>query len=151
VLHEASNPITGLDRPIVFQEVEDPRFQDNRHMKVVRLSALRTGRLYPPGIIPDTHFCWRLSQPQGHSAAGRIMSMKNSNDTIGNRTRYFPNCSAVPQLTAPPRGPLNGACFVMQVNGMSITNVRGHCHKLCNKHYESKNNILMNINRLKVT
>jgi hypothetical protein len=30
-----------------FQEEEDPRFQDNRHKKVVRLSALRTGRLYP--------------------------------------------------------------------------------------------------------
>jgi hypothetical protein len=26
---------------------EAPRFQDNRLMKVVRLSALRTGRLYP--------------------------------------------------------------------------------------------------------
>ena len=35
-------------------------------MKVVRLSALRTGRLYHPGNMPDTHFCWRLSQPQGH-------------------------------------------------------------------------------------
>jgi hypothetical protein len=43
-----SNPITGLDRPLGFQEVEVPRFIDNRHMKVVRLSALRTGRLYPP-------------------------------------------------------------------------------------------------------
>jgi hypothetical protein len=42
-----SNPIPGLDRPTVFQEVEFPRFQDNRHMRVVRLSALRTGRLYP--------------------------------------------------------------------------------------------------------
>jgi hypothetical protein len=42
------NPITGLDRPWGFQEVEAPRFQDNRHIKVVRLSALRTGRLYPP-------------------------------------------------------------------------------------------------------
>ena len=29
----------------------------NRHMKVVSLSALRTGRLYPPGNIPGTHFC----------------------------------------------------------------------------------------------
>ena len=26
---------------------EAPRFQDNRHMKVVRLSDLRTGHLYP--------------------------------------------------------------------------------------------------------
>jgi len=42
-----NNPITGLDSPWGFQEVEAPRFQDNRHMKVVRLSALRTGRLYP--------------------------------------------------------------------------------------------------------
>jgi len=40
-----SNPIKGLDRPCGFQEVEAPRFQENRHMEVVRLSALRTGRL----------------------------------------------------------------------------------------------------------
>ena len=46
-----SNPITGLDRPRGFQEVEVPRFQDNRHMKVVRSSALRTGRLYPQEIF----------------------------------------------------------------------------------------------------
>jgi len=31
------------------------------------------------------------------------MSMKNFNDTIGNRTRDLPACSAVPQPTAPPR------------------------------------------------
>ena len=30
-----SNPCTDLDRPCWFQEVEAPRFQDNRHMKVV--------------------------------------------------------------------------------------------------------------------
>ena len=44
---DQSNPITGLGRPWGFQEVYAPRFQDNRHMKVVRLSVLRTGRLYP--------------------------------------------------------------------------------------------------------
>jgi hypothetical protein len=37
-------------------QVEAPRFLDNRHMKLVRLSALRTGRVYPPGNIPGTHF-----------------------------------------------------------------------------------------------
>jgi len=52
-----SNPIIGLDRPWRFQKVEAPRFQDIRHMKVVRLSAIRTCRLYPPGSIPGTHFC----------------------------------------------------------------------------------------------
>jgi len=99
------NPITGLDRPWGFQEVEAPRFQDSGHMKVIKLSALRIGRLYPAANISSTHFYYRRSQPYGHNAAGRIMSMKNSNDTIGNRTRDLPACSAVPQPTAPPRAP----------------------------------------------
>ena len=47
LLEYKSNPIIGLDRPWRFQEVEAPRYQDNQHMKVLRLSALRTGRLYP--------------------------------------------------------------------------------------------------------
>ena len=59
----------------------------------------------PPGTIPGTHFCQRLSQPQGPNTAGRIMSMKNANDTIGNRTRDLPACSEVPQLTAPSSAP----------------------------------------------
>ena len=33
------------------------------------------------------------------------MSMNNSNDTIGNRTRDLPDFGAVPQPTAPPRAP----------------------------------------------
>jgi hypothetical protein len=70
---EQSNLITGLNRPRGFQEVEAPRFQDNQHMKAVSLSALRTGRLYPPGNIPGTLVCYRLSRPHGHSATGRVM------------------------------------------------------------------------------
>ena len=58
-----------------------------------------------PSVLRDpftfTFFCWRLSKPQGH----RIMSMKNSEETIGNRTRDLPACSAVPQPTAPPCTP----------------------------------------------
>jgi hypothetical protein len=42
---------TGLDRPWGFPQVEASIFQDNRHMKVVRLPALRTGHLYPQGIF----------------------------------------------------------------------------------------------------
>jgi hypothetical protein len=49
--YQESNPITGLDRSWGFQEVEAPRFQDNRHMKVVRLSALCTSCLYPQEIF----------------------------------------------------------------------------------------------------
>jgi hypothetical protein len=81
---------------------EGSGFQDSWHMKTVSLSALHIGRVYPPGNIPDTPFCWRLSQLQGHSAAGRIMSLINSIDTIGNRTRVLSTFSAMPQPTAPP-------------------------------------------------
>jgi len=38
-----------------FYDAESLSFQDIRHMKVVRLLALHTGRLYPPGNIPDSH------------------------------------------------------------------------------------------------
>ena len=81
------------------------RIPENRHMKVVRLSALRTGPPLPPGNIPGSLSVRGWVDPRGHSAAGRIMSMKNSNDTIGNRTHDLPSCSAVPQPTAPPRAP----------------------------------------------
>jgi hypothetical protein len=37
----------------------------------------------------------RLSRPQGNSAAGRDLSMKNSNNTIGDRTCDLPPCRAV--------------------------------------------------------
>ena len=43
--------IKSLDRTWEYQEAEAPRFQDNRHMKVVRLSALRTGRFNPHEIF----------------------------------------------------------------------------------------------------
>jgi hypothetical protein len=42
--------------PTGYQEFESPRFRDNQHMKVVRLSAVDTSRLYPTGNIPGTNF-----------------------------------------------------------------------------------------------
>jgi hypothetical protein len=47
----------------------------------------------------STHFCYRLSQPQGYSKAERIKLMKNSSDTVGNRNRYILACRSVPQST----------------------------------------------------
>ena len=74
-----------------------PDFKTLGTWKLVRLSTLRTGLIYPTGNIPGTNFRRRLSQPQGHSEAGRIMAVKNSNDTIGNRTRDLPSRSSVHQ------------------------------------------------------
>ena len=56
----------------------------------------------PPGNISCAQFYWRLSRTQGQSTVVRTMSMKNSNNTVRNRTRDFPACHAVPQPTAPP-------------------------------------------------
>ena len=51
-----SNPCANLFRPWEFQEFAASSFQSNRHMKLVRLSVLGTGRLYPTGNMPGTHF-----------------------------------------------------------------------------------------------
>ena len=67
---------------------------------MIRLSALRTGRLNPPGDNPSTHFSQWQSELQGRSAAGRIKSMQNPNDTIGNRTSGIPDCNTLPRPTA---------------------------------------------------
>ena len=82
-----SNRRKGLNRPWGFQGGETLRFHDNRHMKVVRFSTLDTGRLYRSVNIVGT------VRTQGHNAARRILSMKNSNDTVENRTRDLLVCS----------------------------------------------------------
>jgi hypothetical protein len=49
----SSSPYTGLDRPLGSRSLTLPQFLGTGHMKVARLSAVGTGRLYLPG----TDFC----------------------------------------------------------------------------------------------
>jgi len=88
----------SLYKPEVFLQVESLKYPRNRHIKVVGLSALRFGHLFSPGNIPSTHFCYRLSRPQDHGAAGK------------NRTHNLPARGPVPQLSAPTGDP-NVACY----------------------------------------
>jgi hypothetical protein len=62
----------------------------------VRSSALHADRPLPPKKIPGTHFYYRLSRPQGQSAAGRIRSIEKIH-LIGTRSRDLPACSIVPK------------------------------------------------------
>jgi hypothetical protein len=74
----------------------------------VRLSALRAGRPLTPGRFLV------LCQAQGHSAAGRIRWIEKSNYLIGNRTRYLPARSTMPQPTM-----LLGSIFYPEDGGIS--------------------------------
>ena len=44
-------PLQAWTGPEGSRSFEAPRFHDNQHMKVVKLSALRTGRLYTQEIF----------------------------------------------------------------------------------------------------
>ena len=65
-----------LDVPWGFQEVQDPRFQDNRREVV--------SPTHRPPLPPSTKYCWyhfcsRLSRPQGHNVlCQRKMTMTTS-------------------------------------------------------------------------
>jgi len=68
------------------------------------------GQLYAPAAFtPMKNFCYSFlleaESTPGHTAAGRIMSIKNSSGTIANQTRNLLICCAVSQPTAPPRIP----------------------------------------------
>jgi len=60
------------------------------------------------------------------------MSIKNSNNTIGNRIRDFPACRAVPQPTAPPRSsPTERHYFKSQINLIFLFVISSFPRKKC--------------------
>jgi hypothetical protein len=71
-----------------------------------RQLALEGGQFFSPKHLPPLpwySFLLEADFTSSHGTAGRIKSMKNTNNTIGNRNLTLPACSAVPQPTAPLR------------------------------------------------
>ena len=88
-LHK-SRPVTGLNRPTVFQKVKAPRFLDNRHMKVVGYQPYAPAAFTPR--INLYSFLEAESTPE-HMEESDVMG-KIPGDTE-NRSRDLPTCSAV--------------------------------------------------------
>ena len=72
-----------------------------RHTYALRAHKIFKSKLInvaPAALTPKefsgTHFYQRMSQTQGHGAAGMIRSMKNLKDPIGNGTRHLRACSS---------------------------------------------------------
>jgi hypothetical protein len=87
-------PVTGCGGPYGCEILRLPHFLDSRLTDGSELSAVT------PKEDSWYSFCWRLSQPQDHSAAGRFRSIEKFND-IGNQTRDLPVFSIVPQPCVP--------------------------------------------------
>ena len=71
-----SYPNTRLDKPLRLQEVEALRTSKQSAYYGSKVVNPTHQSLLPPGDISGTHFCQRLSQPKGYSAARRIKSIR---------------------------------------------------------------------------
>jgi hypothetical protein len=80
-----------------------PHFLGSRLTDGGEVVSLTRRPPFTPRNIPRSHFCQRLSRPQGHNAGGMIRSIEKSTEFLGNRTHDLPACGVVPQPTTLPR------------------------------------------------
>jgi hypothetical protein len=100
-------------RPIRLWDVEAPTFSlDNRLTDGGEVVSPTRRPPFAPGKIPGTHFCLRLSRPQGHSEAGSIIPIEKSDDLFRNWTRNLTACSILPQSSTLPRVPVINSCLL---------------------------------------
>jgi hypothetical protein len=77
-------PVAGHGGPQNCETSRLPHFLENWFIDGGEVVGLTWQLPFTPSKISGTHFCWRVSQPHGHSAARRHRSTKKSNEFIGN-------------------------------------------------------------------
>jgi hypothetical protein len=97
IYHKAIHA-TGRESPQGCETLRLLHLLDNLLTEGGEVVSLKRRPPCTPRKIPGTHFCYRMSLPQSHSAAGRIRSLGKSID-IGNRIRDLAACNTVPQPT----------------------------------------------------
>jgi hypothetical protein len=95
---------TGLTSPLGTKRLRLPAEQEGGKVSTTHRPPL------PPRRYSYCSFLLKLESIQAPQC-GRIKSLKNPNDPIGNRARDLPACSTVPQPTASPRNPPLGLTF----------------------------------------
>jgi hypothetical protein len=97
--------VTALDQLSKGKAIPvNSQFSNFLHIRFTDGSEVISFKCRPPFTltkIPGTHFCQRLTRPQGHSAAGMIRSIEKCNYLIGNWTRDLPACSVMLPRTPP--------------------------------------------------
>jgi hypothetical protein len=97
-------PLQAYYRSRWFQEVEASRYKDSRHMKVVRLSALRTGS------FPSKKYSMFISVRGWVDLTVIVQSeglchWKIPITSTGIKTHHLPACSTAPQPNMSPLDP----------------------------------------------
>jgi hypothetical protein len=80
-------PVTGHGGPHGCQTLTFARLLDNDLTDGAEVVSIKRRKPSAPRKIPCTYLCQKL-RSQGHSAAGRIRSIEESRDLIGNRKNY---------------------------------------------------------------
>jgi hypothetical protein len=119
-----------------------PHFLRNRLTDAGKVVSLMPQMPFTPRNIPGTHFCYRLSQPQGHSAAGNIRSIEKSDDLTGNRTRDLPACSIVPHSTTLSHAPVLSSAVLIIHNYSHSLIVTLLLHNITNSDHPSLKTVL---------
>jgi hypothetical protein len=86
-----ANPVTGREGLLGCETSRFLHFLDNQFTDGGEVVSFMRWPPFTPKKILGTHFCQRLSQPQGLAQLDVLSELKNEMTSSGNQTRNFPS------------------------------------------------------------